>query len=62
MKNHKTVEIIIIVIDDFYQFCPVSRFHVRRVERGIELVGGNAVVESFQFGDVLKQMIEVEIF
>lgn len=35
--------------------CPKSR-------EGDRIGRGNAVVESFQFGDVLKQMIEVEIF
>ena len=62
MKNDKTVEVIIIVVDNLYDFSPKRRLHVRRVNRRIKLIGRDAVIETFQFGNMFEKMIEVEIF
>jgi len=62
MQNYKAIEIVVIIVDDLYKFCPVSWFHIRGVERRIELIGGNAIVESFQLRNVLEQMVEIKVF
>jgi hypothetical protein len=62
MQNYKAIEIVVIIVDDLYKFCPVSRLHIRGVERRIELIGGNAIVESFQLRNVLEQMVEIKVF
>ena len=62
MKDDKTVEIVIIVVDNLYDFCPKRRLHVRRVDGRIELVGRDAIIETFQFGNMFEKMVEVEIF
>ena len=58
----KTVKIIVIVVDDLNDFCPHRGFHVGRIDRRIELVGRDAVIETFQFGYMLEKMVEIEIF
>ena len=60
MQNHEPVEVIVVILDDFDQFGPQGRLHVRGVDRRVKLVRGNAVVEPFQFRHVLLKLVEVK--
>lgn len=61
MQDDETIEVVVIVIDDFDEFGPEGGFHVRRIDGRVELIRRDAVVEAFQLGDMLKQVVEVEI-
>jgi hypothetical protein len=62
VQNDKAIEVVIIIVDDLYEFCPVKRFHIRRVNRRVELIGGDPVIKTLQFGDVFQQVVKVEVF
>ena len=53
VQDDEAVEIVVVVVDDFYNLCPEGRLHVGRVDRWVELIGRNAVVEALQFGNML---------
>ena len=57
-SSKKSVEV---VVDDFYNLCPEGRLHVGRVDRWVELIGRDVVVEALQLGDMLQQLVEVEV-
>ena len=62
MQDDKAVKVIVIIVNYFYNLCPERWFHVRRIDRWIELIGGDTVVETFQFGNMFEQLVEVEVF
>ena len=53
MQDDEAVEIVVVVVDDFYNLCPEGRLHIGRVDRWVELIGRDAVVEALQFGNML---------
>ena len=61
VKDDEAVEVVVVVVDDFYNLCPEGRFHVGRVDRRVELIGRDVVVEALQLGDMLQQLVEVEV-
>ncbi len=62
VQYDEAVEVVVIVVDNLDDFRPVSRFHIRRVDGRVELIGCNTVVEALQLGHVDKQLVEVEGF
>ena len=53
VQDDEAVEVVVVVVDDFYNLCPEGRLHVGRVDRWVELIGRDAVVEALQFGNML---------
>ena len=62
VQDDKAVKVIVVIIYDFDNLGPQRRFHIRGVDGRVELIGRDAVVEAFQFGDMLEQVVEIEIF
>ena len=62
MQDDKAVEVFVVVIYNCDNFGPQGRFHVRGVDRRIELIGRDVIVEALQFGNMLEQVGEIEIF
>lgn len=62
VEDDEAVEVIVVIVYDFDNLCPQRGFHIRGVDGRVELIGGDAVVEAFQLGDVQKQVVEVEVF
>ena len=52
VQDDEAVEIVGVVVDDFYNLCPVGRLHVGRVDRWVELIGRDEVVEALQVGNM----------
>ena len=61
VQDDKAVEVVVVIVDYFDNLCPKGGLHIGRVDGGIELVGRDAVVEALQLGDMLEQVVEVEV-
>ena len=62
VKDDKARILIVVVADNAYEFAPGIRIHIRRIHRRIELIGRDVIVEALQFGNMLEQVGEIEIF
>ena len=60
MQDNKTIEVIVVVIDNLHELLPHLRGHVRRVYRWVELICLDRIVETVQLGYIGAQVIEVE--
>lgn len=61
MQDDEAVEKVVVIIYYLDNLCPQRGFHVGGVDGRVELVGRDTVVEAFQFGNVLEQVVEIEI-
>ena len=48
--------------NDMYDFLPIARSHVARINRRVERLRVNAVAEAFQFRHIVAQLFPVEVF
>ena len=62
VQQHEAVVGIVMVGNDMRHLHPVARFHVAGIYGRVEGERVNVIIEAFQFGHVVSELLEVEVF
>jgi hypothetical protein len=61
MQNNKTIVKIIVIGDNLSNLDPMFGFHVAGIDWRREGVGLYTIIEAFEFGNIMTEMLKVEI-